>query len=451
MSNEKPVTTEQRLGGGLVLVSNPLPFSPLQQFQLYQHYSLGENAFYVEDGLVNDAMFPLKLTRMGDIRQLQILSTVRVDARSKRVGHPHTFWHTRLIHNLRAGALHGVIGRACGFKPEELAVGILADCMHDNFTCAGGDSWKDINHQKTLFDEDEDFAGKIFRYYDDGWRSLCFKHGLEPKSTAQLMQEIVDGRGLAGEIHEIADTASYMLGDLEEIAKTADSRHNAEDFAEILAAAKHPWDIWNCLMEKDGHIVVMDPLALNNFLLLRVLLWKNFYQNPKRKVLELLMRDIVYPWLVSRKIIQISDLPVKGDTWLSSKVNREMGWEYGQNSNLSLLGSFPRLKCFATWGEALVFEKEKYASGAFTLAFSVKDFQKTNSKTEKYRVFGWDGRVDTFKSVYPPHAAVVDRIAADSMSPALPVHVVYVENPQLSDNFRKAWHEAREKWRKKID
>ncbi len=465
MSTTKPPEKPVRLGGGIVLLPGFSGFPSVHTFQLLQPYSLGADAFYVEPGLINDALALLRLMRMEDIRQLQILS-IRPVGRSILGGKgPHTFPHNRLIHNLRAGALHGVIGQAIGLGSEQLTIGILADCMHDNFTCAGGDSWKDVNHQTTLFDEDDSFADKIFRYYGADWNQFCFNHNYRtPGQIRQQLQEIIYGQGLHGEIHEVADTASYMLGDLEEIeAVCPDSesrildrgrdRHLvvAPDFAEILQAAKHPWDIWNSLVEKNGHLVVTDPVALNNFLLLRVLLWKNLYQNPARKVLEMLLRNIVYPYMVSRKLIQISDLPTKGDTWLFDIVEQEMGWQKGQSSDLNLLGSFPKRKAFATWEKALAFEEKKYNSGAFTLVFSVRDFQRTNSKTDKYQVFGPDGRVDTFKAVYPKHAAVIDQIAKDSTAPALPVQVVYVEHPQVSDNLRLAWREARARWRQRVD
>ncbi|MEK7131489.1 MAG: hypothetical protein AAB797_02015 [Patescibacteria group bacterium] len=414
-------------------------------------YTLGENTFCVDEGLVADALIPLKLRRMGDIRQLQLLSTVSVDGRAKLVSGPHIFPHHRLSHSLRAGVLHGIIGEACGLNQGELAIGILADCMHDNFICAGGDSWKDINHQGTLFDEDNNFAGKIWRYCGDGWRWLCNKYGFDPKSTAQTMQEIISGHGLHGEIHEIADTASYMLGDIEEIKRACRRHGYTQDFTEILNVAKHPWDIWNSLVVKDGHIVITDLIALNNFLNLRVLLWANLYNNPARKVLEMLMMKIVYPYMVDRKLIQINDLPTKDDTWLFSTIERQMGWEKYRTKDLNLLGSFPKLKAFATWDQALAFEEEKYNSSAFTLVFSVKDFQKTNHKTDKYWVFGSDGRAGTFKAVCSKHAAVVEEISQNSMSPALPVQVAYAQYPLISGNLRKAWREARAKWKKRID
>lgn len=470
MSNKSYLDEGQKLGGGLVLLPTNAGFSMIFTFGPLQRYSLGEKAFYLESGLVSDALQMLNLRRMEGVSQLQKLTSVSVDDCSKKIRGPHTFGHNRLIHSLRVGALHGIMGKVhehsciCGICQNKSTLGILAGCGHDMFTCAGGDSWKDINHQGTLFDEDEDFAGKIWRYYGAGWQKLCAKYELDPKSAAQAMQEIVAGRGLAGEVQEIADTASYMLGDLEQVRFTEQFHGPSPEFAEIFRIANQPWDIWNCLKEKDGHLVVTDPIALNNFLLLRVLLWANLYQNPRHKVLEMLMMKVVYPYLVKRKLVKISDLPTKDDAWLFDIVEHKMGWQKDQSKDLNLLGSFPKMETFATWREALVFEEQKYESGDFTLMFSVKEFQKTNSKTDKYLVTDSDGQVGTFKDVFPKHAAVIDKIAADSMSPALPVCVVYVESPTLhkklrqtwrdlttSKNLRKAWDEARARWKRKSE
>lgn len=100
-------------------------------FKSYRLYALGDQAFCVGPGLVANALIPVKLLRMEDIRQLQLLTSMCVDGRAKRARRFHTFPHNRLIHNLRAGALHGIIGQACGLSQNELDIGILADSMHD--------------------------------------------------------------------------------------------------------------------------------------------------------------------------------------------------------------------------------------------------------------------------------------------------------------------------------
>ena len=356
--------------------------------------------------------------------------------------------HKRLIHNLRAGALHGLMAKQSGLSEKEIAVGVLAECMHDNFTCAGGDSWKGIDHQGKIFDEDADFAKKILRYYGLGWLTLCWQYGFDPEKTAQEMQDIVDGHGLRGQIHEIADTASYMLGDLAEIKK-AHARVGGLKFQAIILFSENEdnkWDIWNHLKVEAGQLVAIDRWVLESFLRLRVMLWKNLYQNPAAKFLELLGREVVYPYLLSRKRINLAELPKQTDTWLHNLVEQEMGLASGAWTRLDLLGGFPKLKSFPTWGEAMEFEDHLYSLSAFTLVFSVRDFQETKSKTGKYLLNGVDGEVVTFKEACPTSATWVDEVARWSTSSSEPINVCWVENPVIPDNLRRAWEEARARW-----
>ena len=444
----------KRLGGGLVLLPGDMePFST-DSVVLYKVLSLADRAFYVEPGLVFDAMTALNLLRMNDISQLQVLTMAEIGDGLRALKLPHRFPHKRLPHNLRAGALHGLMAERCELNAAEIAVGVLADCMHDNFTCAGGDSWKDINHQKTLFDEDDHFADKIFRYYNAGWRSLCHQYGLNPEKTAKEMQDIIDGRGLRGQIHEIADTASYMLGDLAEIERASMRSEVANSdagrkFREIIRASQEEWDIWNHVAVEDYKLVVTNPWALENFLRLRMMLWEKLYQNPATKFLELLARDIMYPYLVNHKRINLAELPLRGDAWLHDLVERKMGLAAGALMRLDLLGEFPRRMSFPTWVQALDEEDRRHASGAFTLMFSTKDFQASKSKTDKYFVKGPEGKAISFKEARPTEAKLIDEIARLSVAPHKSVNVCWVENPVIPDNLRPAWEEARARWRER--
>lgn len=444
MSIQSSASQGQDLGGGIRLLPKTSGFPIEQEFFLQQIYSLGSDAFYIEPGLVTDALNWLGINRLQDVRQLQFISMVSVGDVSANSVDSHVFPHSRLIHSLRAAALHAFIGQALGLDQKQILIGILAEVMHDMFTCAGGDSWKDMNHQRTLFDEDHDIARNIFNIHRNSWRKLCAKYGFVPEITARAVEDVIHGVGLSGEIHEIADTASYLLGDLQEICRISDT-YISEDFKEILDAAKRPWDVWNLVVKKDGHIAIKDDIALSNFLFLRALLWKNLYQNPKRKVLEMLLNKIVYPYLVRRQFINTKLLPTKTDSWLMGLIKRKMGWGR-KEIDLNLLGSFPQLATFASWAEALAFERKKVCSGFFTLVFSVGDFQETKSKTDKYWVVDSSGRVGLFQDIFPEHAAAINLIVYETMSPALPVQVVYVENPQMSGNFRRAWQGARSIW-----
>ncbi len=451
MSTKKSPEQGRRLGGGLVLLPSDAAPSSTESFSLYKAYSLADRAFWVEPDLVADAMKPLNLLRMDDIYQLQVLTVAETGDGLRSLELPHRFLHKRLIHNLRAGALHGLMAQRCGLSEEEIAVGVLAECMHDNFTCAGGDSWKGINHQQTIFDEDDKFAEKILRYYGFGWLSLCWQYGFNPEKTAREMQDIVDGRDLRGQIHEIADTASYILGDLAEIKK-AHQRLGGMNLQKIIRASEEEWDVWNYISVQKGQLVVTNQWVLENFLRLRVVLWANLYQNPAAKFLELLAREVVFPYLLSRKRIDLAELPRQGDAWLQNLVEQEMGLTSGAWTQLDLLGEFPRRKSFATWGFAMDFEDHLHSLhslGAFTLVFSVGDFQKTKSKTDKYFVDGLDGEVVTFKEANPTGARLIEEIAQGSTSPSERINVCWVENSVIPDNLRQAWEEARARWQER--
>lgn len=448
MSEKNPPQPEQRIGGGLVLLSGDTrPFST-ESFALYKAYSLADRVFCVEPGLVFDAITRLNILRLDDICQLQMLSVVEIGGNLSGLGWPHRFLHKRLPHSLRAGALHGLMARLCGLSEKEIAVGILAECLHDNFLCAGGDSWKDVNYQQTLFDEDDLFAEKIFRYYGRGWQSLCRKYGLNPENTAQEIENIVSGIGLRGQIHEIADTSSYMLGDLAEIKKACERQDNAK-FQNIILASREEWDVWNRLKIEDGQLTASDYWVLENFLRLRMLLWTHLYQNPAVKFSELLLREVVYPHLTGRKRLSIAELPLQGDSWLHKLIEREMGLSVGALDRLDLLGAFPKRATAATWISAMDMEDQLYSQGAFTLVFSTRDFQSTKSKTDKYFVKGPDGKNLTFKEAYPVRAGFIEGIAYKSSPPGEQVNVCWVEKPTMSENMRLAWEEARAKWQKR--
>jgi len=438
------------LGGGITLFPGKAVKNSPRHCVPGAVYSLDErNAFCAElDGLAMDVMICAKLGRLEEIAQLQFLSTLRLNGQGIRGLYPHTFGHNRLVHSARVSALALVMAKSYGLSNSEKDKLTVAGLLHDVFTCAGGDSWKDINCQGTLFDEDNDFAGKIFRYFGPSWKTLCARYGWNPETMAREIADIVAGKGLLGGVQEIADTASYMLGDLEEIRRAARRHKNPQDFARILQAAERPWDVWNHISVCGGKVMVTDPVTLNNFLMLRILLWVDFYQNPQHKFLERLMLNIVYPYLVDKKVIKISELPTKDDSWLYGVIGRQMGWADVRVRHLDLLGGFPKLKAFADMNEALAWEEEKYHAGAVTLIYDTRQFQPTKTKVDKYCVVGKDGRPQTFAEAYPTHASAISQIARQATAPEKPIYVAWVEKPDISDNYRRAWESARARWRK---
>ena len=455
MTSKKHLAEKIPLAGGISLLPGKVVKNSPRTFVPDAIYSLGQDAFCVElKSLAYKVFIFTKLHRLEEIAQLQFLSVLPLNGHAIRGLYPHTFGHNRLIHSFRVAAVSLVMGKTLELSYGEMGKLLVSGLLHDAFTCAGGDSWKDINHQGTLFDEDNDFAKKIFRYFGDGWRTLSTHYdGFDPESAALEIADVVSGKGLLGGIQEIADTASYMLGDLEEIRKSTRRHKNQQDFARILLAAERPWDVWNHVSVCEGKVVVTDSVTLNNFLMLRVLLWADFYQNPRVKYLEMLLQKIVYPHLVDKNLIKIHELPLKNDKYLRGVIGRQMGWADVQIQHLDVLGAFPKLEAFADWDEALVFEEEKYRAGAATLIYDARQFPSIKSKVEKYHVIGENGSSQTsalaFAHAYPTRAEAIEEIARLAMAPDKPVQVAWVENPKISDNYRRAWEAARLRWHKK--
>ena len=196
--------------------------------------------------------------------------------------------------------------------------------------------------------------------------------------------------------------------------------------------------------------MVARPLGLRKLFKIKGNVWANLYQNPASKFLELLARDVVYPYLVSRKLINLAELPTQGDIWLYSLVEREMGLTSGTWNRLDLLGQFPMRMTFPTWGQAMDFEDHLYALRHFTVVFSTKDFQETKSKTNQYFVQSFEGNVVSFKEAHPTAYDSIDDIARKSTFSAEPINVCWVEKPVIQ-NLREAWDEARARWQEKVN
>ena len=182
--------------------------------------------------------------------------------------------------------------------------------------------------------------------------------------------------------------------------------------------------------------------------MLRILLWVDLYQSPRHKFLEQLMLKIVFPYLVDKKAIKISELPIKDDCWLHGAISRHMGLSDVQVRHLDLLGGFPKLKTFANMNEALAWEEEKYRAGVATFVYDARQFQPTKTKVDKYCVVGKAGRPQTFAEAYPTHAEAIKQVARLATAPEKPIQVAWVEKPNISDNYRRAWESARARWRK---
>ncbi len=409
-------------------------------------------SFSLGSGLLSDAIRLLCLDRSLKGRsQLQLLSWIGIEEVGSSIVGPHTFFHTRLEHSILVAVGHHLMG-AGKMSEMDLAVGSLAGLLHDVWLLPGGDSWKSANQQKatlgqlSMCDEDDGFMQKMLQLNGKEWRKLCKLYGLNAYNTLRDVQSIVWGNGLRGQIQEIADTASYMLGDLAEISAIA-SRHGARDFGNILGFANdNPWDIWHYTYLVGDKIVILKPEVLENFLWLRALLWGEMYNTPATKFLEVLMRKIVYPYLVEEGMADLKSLLKQDDAWLWNIVEETFGWPNDSVFNLDLLGGWPMRKEFNSKKEVLEFEKELRGKGCFTLVADPGDFQTSKSKTGKYNVLDKHGKAVSYSLGFPEQSAALE----EEFKARVNTHrfqLYFVENPQnITPQFEEAWARAVHRW-----
>ncbi len=405
----------------------------------------GDLGFQVREGFVAEAIDKLGLKRMNQIRQLQFITGVFVGSSTCDHTGSHLFGHTRFPHVLRAAVLHLQILVKAGVEDRETVIlGVWAELMHDMFLCAGGDSWKAFV-QVDLFEEDNGFAGKLWQHHAKGWSELCQQHGLDPASSASRIEEIIHGQGLSGEIHEIADTASYILGDLEAMRKFV-QRTGILNFNHILEfAASHEWDVWARIKLYGEKAVVQDLVRLGNFIQLRALLWQGLYNLPEAKFIELFLRNIAYPCLLEAKAFRKSSLLQKGDRWLLALLKKKLSLQSLERADF-LGGRWPQVRRFDDLPAAQMFEAEMVAAGALTLLAKPTDFQRTSSKLRTYTVFGQDEEPRTFETEGPSEevAEILEIVARANVGSH---YVYYVREPNISLAMREAWRRARLRWK----
>lgn len=409
-------------------------------------------SFSFSSGLLHDAIHLLGLDRsLGGRNQLQLLSWVGVGEIASSIVGPHTFSHTRLEHSLRVAAGHQLMG-AGKMSDRDLAVGALAGLLHDMWLLPGGDSWKSVNQQKamagqlSMCDEDDGFMQKMLQLSKREWRRFCKVYDLDAQDILQEVQSIIWGQGLRGQVHEIADTASYMLGDLMEIAQVAKS-FGISSFDNVLSFARsNPWDIWHYTRLVDGSVVILKPEVLENFLWLRALLWGEIYNAAGTKFLEVLMRKVVYPYLVEEGMIDLKGLLKQDDGALWSIVEDAFGWSRDSVFNLDLLGGWPVRKEFDSKKELFECEKELRAKGCFTLVAEPGDFQVSKSKVDKYYVLDSAGKAVRYSQKFTEQSAAIEQEIAVNVN-SHRFQLYYVESPQnITPQFEKAWARAVQRW-----
>lgn len=396
------------------------------------------------DSFIGDVLKIPLVQRLLGIHQLQWLTWLRLEPGiAPRREKSHRFKHNRLVHSLWSVVFRALVNQILGITGPQALLGLLVELVHDFFTPAYGDILKVIAPH--LFDEDDLIEG-LFET-DSAWKDLCDKHDLPPEALSTIF-DALHGKGVDGQIHELLDTLSYVLNDLDGLHGAWErlGEHVPTYFGEaICSPIRAALSIWQKVALKDGRVFITDPVALRDFLLLRVELWRNIYCNPANKVLELLYRQVIIPTVFLRQDrLTRQDLLSHDDAWLAAFIKQETG--FVGLETLTPQGGPPfQIQFFEIWDAGREAECAAAARGIFTVLTSTAGDQPIKPKL-CFNAIGESGLIQPFREAYPALAQeVIDRAATPACPP---IHLITLEHPErvFSPVMMEQWRQIRKTW-----
>lgn len=441
--------SEEYMEGGVIIDHHPSQEILGGQVAptLYGPFTLRQISFSFRidpDSFVGDVLRIPLVQRLFRIHQLQWLTWLRLQPGVvPRRGKSHRFKHNRLVHSLWSAVLRAAVNQILGITGPRALLGLLVELVHDFFTPAYGDILKVIAPH--LFDEDDLIEG-LFET-DSAWKDLCDKHDLPPEALSTIF-DALHGKGVDGQIHELLDTLSYVLNDL-------DGLHGAWErlgegvptyFGEaICSPISAALSVWQKVAIRGSDIFITDPEGLRDFLLLRVELWRNIYCHPGNKVLELIYRRVILPKLfLQQDRLARADLLCHDDDWLTAFIKEETGFDGLETLTPPGDPSF-QIDYHDSWAQGRQAEVQAAERGIFTVLTSIGGDQPVKPKL-CFNAVGNDGLIRPFRESHPHLAQqVIDRAATPACPP---IHLITLDHPErvFSPAMMEQWREIRKTW-----
>lgn len=458
----RPQTNAIGIVGGLKILPKDAPQRSKRRSGLFDRPLLmGMMNFSVlieKDGFVADVIKAFQLDRLGRIHQLQSLTYLGIDQMIQRLPDgDHVFPHSRLMpHAILSGVLRALIAKYIQkADSEETRIAILEDLIHDVATCAGGDAWHNIDLpneerdllRRTLFNEDSHIL-KVFDWRRREWRKLKEKYGL-PDNTPELVHRTIGPEhGVNGAIHTFTDTLSYLASDVDALISLYGKAGlqlppRLQPIREL--ARPEIFNLWQNLKIVDQKVIVESPEILHRFLELRLTMYKEIYNHPDHKLIELMMAGVVYPQLWKQIRKQPEVLLHLHDGNLKRMVETEMRMKK-ITRRLDAFGAIPLRFALGDRSNALKMERQLAERGYLTLFIDYGRFRPIKTKSSKYFVEGPSGKPITFANAFPTATKQLEAVA-EALPDNCRYHLAVYEKAKFSDEFFSAWQEARARWR----
>ncbi len=357
------------------------------------------------DKIYFEAYNVLPLIRLHNIKQLGFLSPINIP-QVEFIG----YHHRREVHSLIVARNFELVLRLNNFSTDIINSGIFAGLAHDIATPAGGDAVKGIDPE--ALDEE--------KYWKEVVTPEVQEFARKYEVDLDLVDDMIQGKGLLGEILSLVDRVSYTYVDTAEI----------HGIAAAYQLPKNPYrDI--AIDVENGFYYFIDPYRFYDIFSARAMNHIQIYLDPINKGRDKLIQALIKPFygrdgsqpLSPEVLRQIDDIELLRFIEKNYRFPHGIiGIEELVHSTLNNL--IPDVEVFPPReaGEAQDFVKRvKQTSSLFYLGEEqLKGFDSGTS----YLVKDYDSRRPIpFKDFYPDRAFILDSVAE-----ACQGHCVYYVN-----------------------
>jgi HD superfamily phosphohydrolase len=348
-------------------------------------------------GLSQKLFNAFNMSRLGAVKQLAYIrdSRWRKDLHSFTTSIP--FNHTREAHSLDVLAIGMLIvkNNPC-LQPYENLLH-TAFLTHDARTPALGDTTKGVDPE--FFDEDKQY--NTFFKDNPEWELIRNDYDIDE----QKLYERVNGKGVLGQVLNLADKIAYVTRDAQMYTKlmlhiaTEDSILDNESDKLFELVEKNPYitDIWNDIKVIDDRVVIKQSEQVANFFLLRALMFKHVYYAPgahfpERAILQYFLKE-----MYNKKILTGEEILNCTDSLLENYITAYAEIDpYFSGQSIQKIA--PRIESFDSYELA-----ERYLSmlDKSRTAFIDTFTNKTKTGVEDIWIEQPDGHITLFKYAFP--------------------------------------------------
>ena len=344
-----------------------------------------------------ERIFPMG--RLQSIRTLSLLSRTLEASPNPLIALEQP--QTRYAHSLLVARTLEAIMRANSFEEKDINIAIAAALLHDIATPALGDATKKVDEEHL---HEEKFWKEML---DDGSR----KYLEQISATEDQIDDIINNRGIIGQLLDISDRISYTMTDLLR-SGVNDMEGFRDDLGDIFQDVRVDHETQEVYFE--------DPQRLGDFLKVRSWLFENVYIDPKNQGADFVFAKLLKPLYTSDpndKSVNLTPHTLR--TMKDQELIDYLTKKYQNDPNSPFANPalwFPLSKRFDKYEDAQS-EADNISSNPNYELLGIGLNQEFNPST-KYRIKSESGEIIEYRQAYPEIAAQIERVsqAANSVS-----------------------------------